>query len=248
MPENILIVSNWKMNLDLNNAKRLINNLKKIKFSSNSKITNIVCPQFLLIPYISKLLSFSTIILGGQDCHLKKSGSFTGDSSIDLLKYYNCKYVILGHSERRSQYGETNLTVKKKSEIARANNINPIICVGESIDLRKKGKHLNFIINQLDECVEKNLKDIVVAYEPIWSIGSGVIPSFNEIREVKIESINFLKEVKKIRDIKILYGGSVDSKNINSIIKETGVDGALIGSASINSDEITKIITNVDFD
>ena len=242
-----LIVSNWKMNLNINDAEKLINNLEKIELNSKSKIQNIVCPQFLLIPYISNLLSSSKIILGSQDCHFKKSGSFTGDSSVELLKYYNCKYVILGHSERRSNYAESNLSVRKKCEIARNHNISPIVCIGESIDLRRKRKYLDFIINQLDECVEKNLRDIVIAYEPIWSIGSGMIPSFSEIQEIKRESINFLKEEKKIKDIKILYGGSVNSKNFNNIIKESGVDGALIGSASINADEITKIITNVNF-
>ncbi len=247
MSENILIVSNWKMNLNLDNATKLLDNLKKIKLGSKPKVLNIVCPQFLLIPYVSNLLSSTDIILGGQDCHFEDFGSFTGDSSIQLLKYYKCEYVILGHSERRSQYGETNLMIKKKCEIARKNKIKPIVCVGESIKLRKKGKHIDFIINQLDECIEKNLENIIVAYEPIWSIGSGLIPSYDEILEVKTKSMNFLKERKGIKNVKILYGGSVNSENFNDIIQMSGVDGALIGSASINIKEITKIILNVDF-
>ncbi|MBS91651.1 MAG: triose-phosphate isomerase [Rickettsiales bacterium] len=247
MSENTLIVSNWKMNLSLDNAKNLIDKLKKINLKRRSKIQNIICPQFLLIPYVSKLISSSSIILGGQDCHYKNYGSFTGDSSIELLKYYNCKYVILGHSERRIHHGETNLNVKKKCEISIKNKITPIICIGESKKLRKNGKYLDFIINQLDECINKNQKNIIVAYEPIWSIGSGIVPSFDEILEVRMESTKFLNQVKKIKDVRFLYGGSVDSSNFNSIIKKTGVNGALIGSSSINSEEITKIITNVDF-
>ena len=140
MAQNTLIVSNWKMNLNLINAKKLISKLKSLKISKNIK--NIVCPQYLLIPHVRDLIQSSQIILGAQDCHSEEKGSFTGDSSISLIKEYGCKYVIVGHSERREYHREENFDVKKKINIVIKNNITPIVCVGESFLLRQKKSYL----------------------------------------------------------------------------------------------------------
>ena len=123
MAQNTLIVSNWKMNLNLINAKKLISKLKSLKIKKNIK--NIVCPQYLLIPHVRDLIQSSQIILGAQDCHSEEKGSFTGDSSISLIKEYGCKYVIVGHSERREYHKEENFDIKKKINIAIRNNITP---------------------------------------------------------------------------------------------------------------------------
>ena len=240
MAQNTLIVSNWKMNLNLICAQKLISKFKRLKISKNIK--NIVCPQFLLIPHVRDLIKSSQIILGAQDCHSEEKGSFTGDSSILLIKEYGCKYVIIGHSERREHHKEKNSDIKKKISIAIKNNIIPIVCVGESLLLRKKKIYLKFICNQLEECIPKNLTKLIIAYEPIWAIGSGLTPTIDNIIEVKESCINFLKKNKKIRDVKFLYGGSVNSKNFFEIKDKCKVNGALIGGASLLEKEITKIL------
>ena len=240
MAQNTLIVSNWKMNLNLICAQKLISKFKRLKISKNIK--NIVCPQYLLIPHVRDLIKSSQIILGAQDCHSEEKGSFTGDSSILLIKEYGCKYVIIGHSERREHHKEKNSDIKKKISIAIKNNIIPIVCVGESLLLRKKKIYLKFICNQLEECIPKNLTKLIIAYEPIWAIGSGLTPTIDNIIEVKESCINFLKKNKKIRDVKFLYGGSVNSKNFFEIKDKCKVNGALIGGASLLEKEITKIL------
>tara|TARA_B100001123_G_C14861551_1_gene848209 strand:- start:5 stop:742 length:738 start_codon:yes stop_codon:yes gene_type:complete len=242
MNQDTLIVSNWKMNLNFDSATQLINKIKKIKFPNSSKIKNIVCPQFLLIPQISKLVMRSKIILGSQDCHHKISGSFTGDSSLELLKHFHCRYVILGHSERRICHYENNMMVRKKVDFVLANKLNPIVCVGESLKERQNGKYLETISKQLDECLPEKLKSIVIAYEPVWSIGSGSTPTFKEISEINDYTNNFLCKQKKIQKVSFLYGGSVNSKNFFDIMNHCNVNGALIGGSSIKFDEINKIL------
>jgi len=140
MNQDKLIVSNWKMNLNFTQAKELISNYDKISLE-NRNVKNIICPQFLLIPFVSELIKKKDILLGAQDCHQKSSGSYTGDSSILLLKKFGCKYVIIGHSERRIFHNEKNSDVKLKLLHVKENGISPIVCIGESIVERKKNIH-----------------------------------------------------------------------------------------------------------
>jgi len=242
MSQNTLIVSNWKMNLNFTQAQKLINNFGKISLK-NRNIKNIICPQFLLMPFVSKLINRSDILLGAQDCHFMKSGSFTGDSSIELIKEMNCKYIIIGHSERRQFHFETDDLIRKKMELILSENLKPILCIGESINERKSNNHLKIIKNQLKICVPNYIKEIIIAYEPIWSIGSGIIPTINEIIEIQETILDFLRNTKKIKKILFLYGGSVDSTNFKFIMKNTNVNGFLIGSASLKFKEMNKILT-----
>ena len=129
--------------------------------------------------------------MGAQDCHFEEKGPFTGDSSILLIKEYGCKYVIIGHSERRQYHKEDNLDVKKKIKVSIKNSIIPIVCVGESLLQRQNKSYLNFIHKQLDECIPKKLKQLVIAYEPIWAIGTGLTPTVEDITEVKESCKNF---------------------------------------------------------
>ena len=138
MLKNKLIVSNWKMNLDFIDTKSLLSKLIKISKKKNQNVINVVCPQNLLIPIANKLLKSSNIILGAQDCHEKESGAYTGNSSIVLLKKLNCKYIIIGHSERRLYNKEENKLIKKKVEIVNRHKLTPILCVGEELEIRKK--------------------------------------------------------------------------------------------------------------
>ena len=246
MLKNKLIVSNWKMNLDFIDTKSLLSKLIKISKKKNQNVINVVCPQNLLIPIANKLLKSSNLILGAQDCHEKESGAYTGNSSIVLLKNLNCKYIIIGHSERRLYNKEENKLIKKKVEIVNRHKLTPILCVGEELEIRKKSDYKNFIIDQLKKCIPKECEKIVVAYEPIWAIGSGLTPSINDIREIHEITVNLL--LKKIKSVKFLYGGSVNSKNSKNIISESQIDGLLIGGASIKSEEITKILCQINFD
>lgn len=248
MGQNTLIVSNWKMNLNLSSAKRLISKLKKIRSKKKLKIKNIVCPQFLLIPSIQEQIKNSNLILGAQDCHQKSSGSYTGDSSILLLKKFGCKYVIIGHSERRRFHNEKNSHIKLKLEHAKVNGISPIVCIGESISERKKKNYKKFILKQLDECIPSNSNEIIIAYEPIWAIGTGLTPSVEDIIEIKKLCENFLKKEKSVEILTFLYGGSVNSKNFSEIFFGSKVNGALIGGASLKESEMLKIFSSINFD
>ncbi len=240
MAQNTLIVSNWKMNLNFINSRKLISKLKVLKISKNIK--NIVCPQYLLIPHVRDLIKSSQILLGAQDCHFEEKGPYTGDSSIVLIKEFGCKYVIIGHSERRQYHNEENSDVKKKIKISIRHSIIPIVCVGESFFQRKNKTYLSFICKQLDECIPKKIKQLVIAYEPIWAIGSGLTPTIEYITEFKEICKNFLNKTKKISDVKFLYGGSVNSRNFFEIKDKCKVDGALIGGASLLEKEITNIL------
>lgn len=243
MTQNTLIVSNWKMNFNFIQAKNLVTNLKNIEYNKK-KISNVICPQFLLLPILNKLLEESDFVLGAQDFHFEFSGAYTGDTSIELVKDYNCKYSIIGHSERRILHNESNSMIKKKVRLCLDNFIIPILCVGESIEQRKKNIYKNFIMKQLTECIEGiKCEKLVVAYEPIWSIGTGIVPTVGDIIEISELIFSFLKK-KKIEKFKILYGGSVNSTNFYQINSIDKINGALIGGASLKIDEMEKILTS----
>ena len=242
MSQDKLIVSNWKMNLTVSQAIILTKKLLKIKIEKTF-IKNIVCPQFILLPLISNIVKESNILLGAQDCHHKKFGAFTGDSSIELIKEIGCKYVIIGHSERREHHNETSSVIREKAELIISEKLKPIICIGESLKERKNNKYINILEEQLSVCVPNNIDEIIIAYEPIWSIGTGLVPTIKQIKEIKKITCDFIFESKKIKKIFFLYGGSVNSKNINDIFKHSDVNGALIGGSSLKFEEMNKILT-----
>ena len=220
-----------------------LNRLNNIKYE-RAKITHVVCPQFLLLPTLLKFLKKNSFFLGCQDLHHHESGSFTGDTSIELIKKFKCKYAIIGHSERRNYHNESNETVNSKLLLASKNLIRPILCVGESINLRKKRIYKEFILKQLNECIQKNcFHEIIFAFQPIWSLGTGLIPSADDISEISNLIFSFLKK-KKIPKFKILYGGSVSSSNFKQIMATDKINGLLIGGASLKINEIKKILTN----
>ena len=243
MSHNTLIVSNWKMNFNFIQAKNLVTNLKKIKYNK-VKLTNVICPQFLLLPTLNEALLKSDFILGAQDIHFELNGAYTGDTSIELVKDYNCKYSIIGHSERRALHNESNGMIKKKVKLCFDNFIIPILCVGESIEQRKKNTYKDFILKQLTGCIQKiKCPELVIAYEPIWSIGTGITPKVKDIIEVSELIFSFLKK-EKIDKFQILYGGSVNSSNFKEINSIDKINGALIGGASLKIDEMEKILTS----
>ena len=184
------------------------------------------------------IINARPIKLGGQDCHFEKSGSFTGDVGASMLKKVGCHYVILGHSERRAGHFESDEIVAKKIRTALEEKLTPIICVGENKEIRDLGEHLEFVRKQLIGSIPSDVKfeKLVIAYEPIWSIGTGAIPSSEQIAEM----MNFIKKTVAMESL-TLYGGSVTSQNSGEILAVANVDGLLIGKASLDVEEFVKI-------
>ena len=248
MSQYILIVSNWKMNLNIDTASSLINNLRNNSQIVTKFVKSIICPQFLLIPEISKKIEkLDNTYLGAQDCHYENSGAFTGSSSVELLKHYKCKYSIIGHSERRLFQNENNSDIFRKAQLLNDNKIIPIICVGEPKNVRDANKVNDYLAAQILGSIPKNLDEVIIAYEPIWAIGSGITPRNKEILDIKNFIESFLRNNAFKSKFSILYGGSVDSSNFTEILKESKVNGMLIGSASINAIEIQKILNYCNF-
>ncbi|MBM5781930.1 MAG: triose-phosphate isomerase [Pelagibacterales bacterium] len=191
------------------------------------------------------ILKERPIKIGGQDCHFEDYGSFTGDISASSLKKIGCEYVILGHSERRAGHFENNKIVAKKVTAALKQNLTPIICVGESKEIRDQSKHLEFVYKQVMNSVPQDLKfeKLIIAYEPIWSIGTGVVPTAEQIREMaKLIKKIFAEKLNGIASqYFMLYGGSVTSQNSADILKIENVNGLLVGKASLDAEEFFKI-------
>ncbi len=241
MTHNTLIVSNWKMNLNFLDAKKLLKNICKIKFDT-TKTLHVICPQNLLLPLLNEKFKDGNYKIGSQDFHHKINGPFTGDTSIELLKNFRCDYSIIGHSERREYHAETNKIINQKLKLALENSVSPILCVGESLKQRKEKTYSEFIENQIQECVDGNMNELVIAYEPIWSIGTGIIPSLGEIEEV-INKINLFVQRKKVKKFKVIYGGSVSANNFKKIMSLKNCKGVLIGGSSLKIDQMNKILT-----
>ena len=241
-----LIVANWKMNKTKASGISLVKSLSaKINRSNRSSREVVVCPPFTLISEISKILKSSKISLGGQDCSADSFGAFTGDISPLMLKDLGCKYVIVGHSERREHHNESEKIIKNKLDLALSLGLKVILCVGEKMQERKKGNTIRIITRQLQLSISKkcNNKNTIIAYEPVWSIGSGVTPKDSEICDVH----NFIKNKSSQLSIgdkpfMVLYGGSVNPRNSKNILSLQNVDGALVGGSSLKLKSFLDII------
>lgn len=244
-----LIVANWKMNPNsLSEAKKLFLGIKN-KASKLRNVQTVVCPPFVFIPNLKKMFSGHRIALGGQNLFYEEKGSFTGEISPSQLKDSGATYVILGHSERRAM-GETNEIVSDKIEIALKHGFNVIFCIGEG-DRDSHGQYLHFLREQITKALEKvkakDLKNIVIAYEPIWAIGK---TDDEAITPQKLhETTLFIKRVlielyskKFAMDIPVLYGGSVEKDNAEELLREGNVSGFLVGHASLEAKEFGEIL------
>jgi len=185
--------------------------------------------------------------IGAQDCGFEDEGQFTGDVSTKLLKEVNCEYVIVGHSERRKNQQETNAIIAKKALSAFKNKITPIICVGESKEIRDQGQHFDFVKEQIIKSIPLvKTARIVIAYEPIWAIGTGETAQVSQIEEM----VKFIRQVYEnevaqfVEEFFLIYGGSVNSTNSGEILRIKGLDGLLVGKASLDIEEFTKILTS----
>ena len=241
-------VGNWKMFGDFGSFKIVseINQyIYKSKRLTNNKI--ILCVPNTLIHFFNKKLKSSLISLGAQNCHYHQGyGAFTGSVSASMLKKMGAKYIILGHSENRSE-GETYQAIKKKIISAINQKLNVIFCIGENYKEKKKSRTLSVLKKQIKGSLEKKFANdkIIIAYEPVWSIGSNKIPKINELRNtIKYIKNDFRKTFKTKKYPKVLYGGSVNPKNIKLFSSIREIDGFLIGGASQSSKKFIDIIKN----
>lgn len=234
------VIANWKMNpASLNEVAKLISGLNKIQPKKDVEV--ILCPSFVHLPLIK-----SRFPLGAQDVFIGETGAFTGEVSPLMLKKLGAQYVIIGHSERRINLGESDELIARKIESALRNKLQPILCVGESGAVRKKGFSMsrNFVLQQLRKDLSliqsDQWKKVIVAYEPIWAISTmpGAKPDSPE------EAMKMISEIRKITNGKVLYGGSVNAKNSRDFLGCQGIDGALVGGASLRVDEFKKIIAS----
>jgi triosephosphate isomerase len=197
-------------------------------------LTTVICPPFVYLDMIGRLIENSHINLGAQDCSKYKEGSHTGDVSCSMLKDIGCKYVIVGHSERKKWHHEKEDEIATKLKNIVDTGLIPIICIGENIEERKEKKHLEVIREQIMTLNLNNNANAIIAYEPVWSIGTGIIPTIVELEEV----LEYLQELVKSP---VLYGGSVNGSNALELVKIKRLHGFLVGAASLNFEEILKI-------
>jgi triosephosphate isomerase len=245
--EKPFIAGNWKMHKTIPEAVEMVKALKE----ESPQLTDaelVVIPPYTMLSEVKKVIEGSTIQLGAQNIFWEEKGAFTGEVSPPMLKDAGCQYVTIGHSERRQYFGETNETVNKKIKAALAHELTPIMCIGESLEEREKGNTMDKVETQINSGLEGLGKDeirrIVIAYEPIWAIGTGVTATPSQAEEVHSFIRKNLTE-KYGNEIAsyaiILYGGSVKPANTYSILKENNINGALVGGASLEADSFIQI-------
>ena len=243
-----IFVANWKMNHSLSSSQEYMNQFKhQLKCNDNTHI--IICPPSLYISMLSNYFkNDNRISLGAQNIHYGTYGAFTGEISSKMLKDFNVNYVIIGHSERRHIFGEDNNIINLKIKSALQNNINVIFCIGETENQYINGETLEIINKQLIEGlsdIENNdILKIIIAYEPVWAIGTGRIPKINDINEIhtfirQFVCDNYSKDVSD--KISIIYGGSTNPDNIKEIMSCPNIDGSIVGGASLNVESFQKI-------
>ncbi len=244
------IAGNWKMNKTIKEAIELVNNLKR-ELSDVEGVAIVICPVSTSLSEVSDLIVDSNIGLGAQNVYWQESGAFTGEVAPSMLKDAGCQYVIIGHSERRKYFSETDETVNKKTKAALAAGLLPIVCVGEVLEERQANKTIEVVEAQLKGSLEgltpENLSKIVIAYEPVWAIGTGKTATPAQAQEVHKFIRNWLSKNYNndvSQNLQILYGGSVKPSNIKELISEEDIDGALVGGASLDSASFVGIVKN----
>lgn len=251
MSRQPLIAGNWKMNLNHLEAIALV---QKVAFALPEKYFDKV--EVALLPPFTDIRSVQTLVegdklslrYGAQDLSPHDSGAYTGDVSGGMLAKLGCSYVVVGHSERREHHAETDEVVNKKTRAALKNELTPIVCVGEQLDVREAGGHLEHCTTQLIDGLKglkaEQVRQVVIAYEPVWAIGTGKVATAEDAQEVcgalraALEN-KYGKEIAE--EVRVLYGGSVKSSNIGELVGQKDIDGALVGGASLNGDEFSKM-------
>ncbi|HRA66440.1 MAG TPA: triose-phosphate isomerase [Caldilinea sp.] len=247
-----MMAGNWKMNKTINEAVTLARAIREQVNDVNS-VDRVLCPPFIDIPMVSAELMGSNIAVGAQNMHWAESGAYTGEISAPMLKNL-VTYVIVGHSERRQYFAETNETVNQKALAALAAGITPIICVGESLEQNENGETQAFVSEQVKAALAglaaAQMADIVIAYEPIWAIGTGKAATAEQANDicggVVRQAVGELLGDEAAATIRILYGGSTNDKNIGEIMTQPDIDGALIGGAALKVESYVAMVKTTD--
>jgi len=243
-----IIAGNWKMNKTVSEGVDFIRQLKPLV--ADVRDTDIVvAPTFTALQAVSQEIHGSTIGLAAQDVFWESSGAYTGEISPSMLRDVGCRYVIIGHSERRQYFGETNESVGRKIKASFAVGLCPIICVGEALGEREAGKTFDVVKNQLTQCLEgfsrQEMERIIIAYEPIWAIGTGKTATPQQADEVHAfirEQLGNMTDRTVSEGVRIQYGGSVNPDNISDLMLQPNIDGALVGGASLKADSFSGIV------
>ena len=243
-----IIAGNWKMNKTPSEAKALIEEMKPL-LSKTKWCEMVLCVPFTDIQAAVKAAKGSKIAIGAENMHFEKSGAFTGEISADMLKELGVKYVIIGHSERRQYYNETDLTVNKKVHAALEAGLRPIVCVGESLEQRELDVTEELITYQvkiaLAGLTESQVRRVVIAYEPIWAIGTGKTATAEQAGAVCSHIRGVIRKLygaRVARAVTIQYGGSMNAKNAAELLAQPDIDGGLIGGAALKPDDFMAII------
>ena len=242
-----VIAGNWKMNMLPNEAMNFIEQFAPLVKDTENEV--ILCVPYTDLFYALLHVQGTNIKVGAQNMHWEESGAYTGEVSGKMLKSIGVEYVIIGHSERRQYFAETDETVNKKIKSALANGLKPIVCVGETLEQREQGITKNIITDQVEKALEEisaeSLKDIIIAYEPIWAIGTGKTATKEDANETikQIREKIAEKYGQNVADgVIIQYGGSVKSSNAKELFEMSDIDGGLVGGASLKPDEFSKIV------
>ncbi|WP_138429533.1 triose-phosphate isomerase [Fodinibius saliphilus] len=251
---NFLIAGNWKMNCGISATTELLNGIKEITTSLPKGVDGLVCPPSISLHAAANVLQgIEGLSLGAQNVHFEDNGAYTGEISTQMLNEIGCEYVILGHSERREYFGETDKIVNAKVLKSLDDDLKIVICVGESLKERKADEHKLRVRKQIQAALtaveEKDAAKVVIAYEPIWAIGTGETATPDQAQEMHKMIRSVLEGVfsqKKAEKIRILYGGSMKPHNAEELLQQPDVDGGLIGGASLKADSFTEIIDIAD--
>ncbi|MFT0893219.1 triose-phosphate isomerase [Pseudochelatococcus sp. G4_1912] len=240
-----LVAGNWKMNGNKHSARVLASIIQGYDAALRNKVDLLICPPATLTVTFGVVAVGSGVYIGGQDCHTKASGAHTGDISAVQLADSGATYVIVGHSERRADHGESNEVVRAKAMAARMSWLTPIVCVGETRAQREGGNALDIVREQLKDSLPETAcgSDLVIAYEPVWAIGTGLIPTIAQVAEMHaaIREVLMARYGEAGAAIRILYGGSVKPDNAFDLLSVSHVDGALVGGASLEAADFLGI-------
>lgn len=242
-----IIAGNWKMNMTPSETKTLVSEL--IPLVKDAECEVVICPPYVDLALTKELTANTNIKVGAQNVHWADKGAFTGEISVPMLKCIGVEYAIIGHSERRQFFGETNENVNRRAKAALAGGITPIICVGETLQQRENGETDKLVTSQtlaaLDGMANEDVKKAVIAYEPIWAIGTGKTASAEDANTTIAVIRNSISDKfgKETGDaVRIQYGGSMNPKNVNELMAMPEIDGGLIGGASLKAEDFSKVV------
>ena len=242
-----IIAGNWKMNYCVNKAEEFVSQIKDT--INTNEVDVVICPNFVALDRISDLIDGPNISLGAQNVYFEDKGAYTGETSVNMLAAVGVKYCIVGHSERRQYFNETNEIVNKKAKKLLEKDISPIVCVGETLEERESNKMFEVVEKQVIESLDgiENISianKVIVAYEPIWAIGTGktaTAQQANEMCKYIRDVISKMYDEETAQKVRIQYGGSVKPNNANEILNMSDIDGALVGGASLTNDFVAIV-------